>query len=281
MKIYYVTGLFLFFSCTIDAQVVFPLQKGNIWQYSSGNVLDPDMPLEVKIVGDTILTNGKQYSILTGITFGTNLLRQEGSTVYAYDNTDLAEYILLDFVAHENDTLSRHSMGKRVVVAGGKHMFPNTTISYWKFYELMVTGPSGYIFYNWTIQDSIGLTSLTIEPGNSWNLSGAIVNGKLIGTITGAIEETQNIPLKPYLKQNYPNPFNPTTKIEFILPIASFTTLKIFDVLGREVITLLADKLQAGQYSQEWNASNYSSGVYLYTLQSDNYKETKKLLLYK
>jgi hypothetical protein len=83
------------------------------------------------------------------------------------------------------------------------------------------------------------------------------------------------------LKQNYPNPFNPSTRIDFVLPIASFTTLKIFDPLGREIVALFAQDLGTGQYSQLWDASNYPSGVYFYRLQSGNFVQTKKLLLQK
>jgi ligand-binding sensor domain-containing protein len=83
------------------------------------------------------------------------------------------------------------------------------------------------------------------------------------------------------LQQNYPNPFNPVTTITYQIPIEGLVTLKIYDILGKELTTLLNEEKQAGKYSIEFNASRLSSGVYLYELRSNEYKSTKKLLLMK
>ena len=83
------------------------------------------------------------------------------------------------------------------------------------------------------------------------------------------------------LMQNYPNPFNPSTTIAFNLPSRSFVSLKVFDVLGREVSTIVSQELQAGSYRREWNAANMTSGVYFYRIQAGTFAETKKLLLLK
>ena len=69
------------------------------------------------------------------------------------------------------------------------------------------------------------------------------------------------------LYQNYPNPFNPSTTIEYLLPVESNVTLKIYDILGAEVDVLVKEKLSAGFHKSEWQASNYSSGMYIYQLQ--------------
>lgn len=81
------------------------------------------------------------------------------------------------------------------------------------------------------------------------------------------------------LDQNYPNPFNPKTMIRYQLPVRGFVTLKIFDVLGREVATLVNEWKDAGRYSVEWNGENSSSGVYIYRLQAGSFYETKKMIL--
>ena len=86
------------------------------------------------------------------------------------------------------------------------------------------------------------------------------------------------------LYQNYPNPFNPSTTIEFDLPKATHVSLKIYNILGEEVITLVSDKLSAGSYSYEWDASRsagMTSGVYLYRLQAGDYVVTRKMILMK
>jgi len=81
------------------------------------------------------------------------------------------------------------------------------------------------------------------------------------------------------LYQNYPNPFNPTTAIKFYLPQSGQVTLKMFNILGEEVATLVSDRLSAGSYSYKWDASNLASGVYLYRLQAGDYVETRKMVL--
>jgi len=83
------------------------------------------------------------------------------------------------------------------------------------------------------------------------------------------------------LEQNYPNPFNPSTKISWQSPTGSWQTLKIYDVLGNKVATLVDEYKPAGNYQIEWDAKNYASGVYFYRLNAGPYVETKKLILLK
>ncbi len=94
------------------------------------------------------------------------------------------------------------------------------------------------------------------------------------------VVEQENIePTQFVLRQNYPNPFNPATIICYHLPRNTFITLKIFDILGREVQTLVSGQQNSGNHSALFNASNLLSGVYFYRLQADTYSETKKLIL--
>jgi hypothetical protein len=83
------------------------------------------------------------------------------------------------------------------------------------------------------------------------------------------------------LKQNYPNPFNPSTKIAFSIPKNGFTSLKIYDMVGREVATLLSKDLQSGKYEVDFNGSKLASGVYFYKLMSNDFVEVKKMMLVK
>ena len=89
------------------------------------------------------------------------------------------------------------------------------------------------------------------------------------------------IPSQFELEQNYPNPFNPSTTIKYIIPQQSYVTVKIFDMLGREVSALVNQVKEPGSYFVEWNASQMTSGVYFYTLQAGGFKQTRKLLLIK
>ena len=90
-----------------------------------------------------------------------------------------------------------------------------------------------------------------------------------------------SIPKEYALAQNYPNPFNPSTIINWEMPQAGLVTLKIYDVLGREIVTLINEELNAGNHEATFNASGISSGIYFYQLKANNYIQTKKMILMK
>lgn len=102
-------------------------------------------------------------------------------------------------------------------------------------------------------------------------------NSKLVQNQTAY----NTIPDKYSLSQNYPNPFNPTTNIEYSIPKNSNVTLRIYDMLGKEVATLVNKQQDAGTYITTWNASDYGSGVYFYRLTAGSFVQTKKLSLTK
>ena len=93
--------------------------------------------------------------------------------------------------------------------------------------------------------------------------------------------KTGIIPSVYSLSQNYPNPFNPITKIDFSIPKNGFVVLKIYDVLGREIKTLVNENKTAGYYTIDFNASEFSSGVYFYRLESNGYVNVKRMMLIK
>jgi hypothetical protein len=88
-----------------------------------------------------------------------------------------------------------------------------------------------------------------------------------------------NIPLIYALYQNYPNPFNPSTTMSFFLPSRQFISLKVFDVLGKEVAIIISEELSAGNHTKQWNADRMPSGVYFYRLCVGSFVETRKLIL--
>jgi Secretion system C-terminal sorting domain len=116
------------------------------------------------------------------------------------------------------------------------------------------------------------------------NLQGIFTATKISGSgITVSVKEVTSaiVPETFSLFQNYPNPFNPVTTISFNLPTKSFVSLKVFDILGRKVATIVSEEISAGVFSRQWNASALSSGVYFYSLQAGSFTETKKLVLLK
>ncbi|MGB5895882.1 MAG: T9SS type A sorting domain-containing protein, partial [Ignavibacteriaceae bacterium] len=95
------------------------------------------------------------------------------------------------------------------------------------------------------------------------------------------IIEVEFVPTEFTLYQNYPNPFNPATKIKYSIPKESEVTVKVFDILGAEVITLLNEEKEAGVYEVDFNAQRLASGVYFYRLQAGSFIEAKKMVLMK
>jgi len=100
-------------------------------------------------------------------------------------------------------------------------------------------------------------------------------------SITKVNSQTNLLPTQYSLSQNYPNPFNPSAKISYQLPKSSFVTLKVYDIIGREVSLLVNEKQNAGTYEVTFDASHLASGVYFYRIQVGPYINTKKLLLLK
>lgn len=125
------------------------------------------------------------------------------------------------------------------------------------------------------------------ETTDSIYLVGIYRNGEFLGdTVITYINDDENtVPDKFILSQNYPNPFNPSTKISWQSPVSGWQTLKVYDVLGNEVATLVNEYRSAGNYEIEFNSAasikHPASGIYFYRLQAGDYLETKKMILLK
>jgi len=121
-----------------------------------------------------------------------------------------------------------------------------------------------------------------VYKGTSANNSAEVQNVIKTGvTTTGIIGINSEIPQKFELSQNYPNPFNPTTNIKFALPKSGTTTMKIYDIMGREVMTMFSGFMNAGYYNADLDASKLASGIYFYKLESGDFKEVKKMTVIK
>ena len=103
----------------------------------------------------------------------------------------------------------------------------------------------------------------------------------LLNLNTTGIKSVNTIPKNYYLEQNYPNPFNPETAISYELPTLSFVTLKIYDLLGKEVATLVNEEKPAGTYKVNFDASGLPSGIYFYRISAGSFHQTKKMVLLK
>lgn len=140
---------------------------------------------------------------------------------------------------------------------------------------------------NWTV------VLTTSEFRRFWSVYFSDLNTGYISSDTGRVYKTTTggviginpvsteVPEKYSLSQNYPNPFNPTTNIKFSLPKAAFVRLAVYDMLGREVESLVSQQLNPGTYRVDWNAAKFSSGIYMYKLTTDDFSLVKKMSLIK
>lgn len=118
-------------------------------------------------------------------------------------------------------------------------------------------------------------------PGDGFYFDNFRVINYTDGPGVGISQNGNEIPIRFALYQNYPNPFNPFTRINFDIPKSVFVNLKLYDMLGREVKTLVSQNLNAGKYFSELDAADISAGVYFYRIKAGNFTDTKKLVLVK
>jgi hypothetical protein len=114
------------------------------------------------------------------------------------------------------------------------------------------------------------------NPTRKWGSTSTVIN------VTGIDEDLVGLRPQTFaLYANYPNPFNPTTKIRYAISQTAFTSLKVYSILGEEVSTLINEEKTPGVYEVNFDATNLTSGTYLYKLQAGNYTETKKMVFLK
>ncbi|HEY5535593.1 MAG TPA: T9SS type A sorting domain-containing protein [Ignavibacteria bacterium] len=273
----------------------FPLSVGNVYKYNYSSSAGLNYYYKVRIIKDTVI-NSKKYFITSGSFpgFGGSLIRVDSATgnLYKRFNSGYCSYspyeILIDSLkAHKNDTAY-------VCDSGVKHICVDTNIA--NVLNMSVRKKAferynfeGFVTYSYGY--GIGIFGTfefsSFGSGGDW-LVGAYINGVLYGDtlLTGIEKLNELIPEKYSLYQNYPNPFNPTTTIRFEVPLSKgglkgVVSLKIFDILGKEVATLVNEQLTPGTYEDDWNASQFPSGIYFYKLTAGNFSETKKLILLK
>ena len=213
-----------------------------------------------------------QYTNQNGVhsRYETQLInRDSGNIIYTFENADYVSNInqfVFDFLYHNYtyvDSVLKYDSIARAT-AGSYNS------NYYQIYWQLAGNFTTMLFNN----ASHFIADLTYT---SWVNAGSPVSVTPIETL---------LPEKYYLEQNYPNPFNPATKIKFEIPRdtrseAKDVKLVIFDVMGKEIFTLVNEQLQPGSYEVEWNAANYPSGTYFYKLSSDAFSDTKWMFLIK
>jgi len=176
------------------------------------------------------------------------------------------------------DSLTNLPLKAKVTISGfdldSSEVYSDSTFG--KYYRMLIAGT-----YNLTFS-APGYYSKTVQNVASINDQATVVNVLLRPNLTGIAEEPV-IPVSFKLYQNFPNPFNPVTKIRFDISgtSAAKTFLYVYDILGREVATIVNEKLQPGTYEATFDGSNLNSGIYFYQMMSGDFKQTRKFILLK
>ena len=275
------------FAATDLNGVYYSTNNGINWTQSS---LNNQNILSVAVNGNNVYAgiynpaNGVYLSTNNGTTFTQTSLNNQwvkslalsGNTVYAGTQTNGV------FVSRNNGSVwTQTVLNNRSVLAlekNGVNVFAGTLSN-----GVYISGDTGA---TWTQRNeglgNISVWSLCIL--NNYLYAGTTGNGvfrRPLSEITGLQNTGTEIPSEFSLAQNYPNPFNPNTIIRFHLSVVGNVSLKVYDVMGRELQTLVNERLKPGTYETTFDGSDYPSGVYFYKLSVGDFTETKRMLLIK
>ena len=179
-----------------------------------------------------------------------------------------------DLTQQQVDTILSHFGGDMVVI--GHTIFDDITLLY-NEKVICIDLDHEYNFTNGYMR------ALFYEDGNLYNFytNGTTQTYTLLRTVSEIEEETELLPNKFLLNQNYPNPFNPSTIIKYEIPERSFVTLRVYDVLGKEITTLVNEETPGGTYQVDFDTYDLTSGIYFYQLQAGSFVGTRKMVLLK
>jgi len=262
----------------VDWSEYYPLHVGDFWKYEGYEGVF-EITTTNKVISDTLMPDNKIYRVIEhqklggpypsrGIVFE-RVESDNNENVMSWHKLDSTTVRKIKFSSCLGDTFSSEFSGASYVFDNKSYdeihysLYPNLTNDSYNFsHGLGLTSVTGEFYYN--------------------NLVGAVINGKVYGdtTITSIYDKPGTFKVFE-LYQNYPNPFNPTTIIKYSLNETNFVSLKIFDLLGREVISLVEQEQHSGIYSVNFNANYLASGIYIYTLKFGCQVTSKKLILIK
>jgi hypothetical protein len=234
-------------------------------------------------------TNNVGYHPYIGVNDVLSTLSRPNIGVSANGNVLFAVFMVpSDFVGGITDTTTFGDIWMTVSANNGLNweapakINPVNPVKDWRYISISPTSDnSGNTYY----------ANMVCLKGN---MPGSYVNGTGNGeslepyvfirsTITGVgiSQVSTEVPSNFSLSQNYPNPFNPTTNIKFAVSKSGFVTLKVYDMLGKEVAVLVNNNMTSGTYEYQFDASKLTSGIYFYNLKTDGFSETKKMMLIK
>lgn len=280
--------LFFMWYLIVPAQFVAPLKLGNSWIHEYSSYYQKQTIIDTNVVIDSLT----YYRIKIQSTFA-----MEGYSEYVRLNTD-SFYVWRQCPQPGN--CYEEPYYKQNVMLGEHWVHPedsNSSVTVINVFPsdvfgqevqvkvLKYIGAGGLTEIDRFWAEEYGeLTSVDFDGEVLSSLNGCIIDGIAYGDTSFYVVSVQdeNALIEDYnLYQNYPNPFNPTTTISFSTPRAGLVSLKVFDILGKEVATLVNERKIAGSYSVDFDASDLPSGIYVYKLTSGKFSDAKKLILLK
>jgi hypothetical protein len=277
---------------TVDTTDYFPLMVGNRYTYYQSLPCPPDTvrsrygPWGGNLVRDTTFINGRKYfiTVVAGLELGSDTVRVDSCGNMLIRRRGI-EQTFYKFHAAVGDTWAYQiQVGGREYryIATMKSRADTVRVHAGTFPNCLrigfdVPGSIDDEFDDW-LAPNFGLVfRCRWEPLEVYE---AIVNGTHYPIIS-SVQEDRNPITSFALHQNHPNPFNPSTTISFDLPTQSVVTLKIFNVLGQEVATLVDGKVDAGRHQEQWDAGRLASGVYFCRMSAGDYTAIRKLMMVK
>ena len=252
------------------------------WYNNVGNQTGLDSP------GVSIVLNNKQYNsgtrTITGSIAVTSLKQLTGSFyinfVLTEDNLVYPQnyYASCGVAGYHNDYVHDHVV--KAMINGDLGTLLSTTDDWSP--GTTVNVPLNYTLPVDVVPQNCKVNIFVYQESGSLN-SSSYVQQAMTESVTGltGISNLNEVPEIYSLEQNYPNPFNPTTNISFSIPNDGNTSLKFYNNMGQEIATYVEGFLKAGTYKAEFDGSKLASGVYYYTLKTDNFTQTKKMILIK
>ncbi len=296
--------VFIFATLTISqaySQEVVPLAVGNKWIFNTTKITWQDSTNHLKeyeVLKDTIFTsiqygtvNCYKVRVSDNSTVHDEYWSADSNKFYIYNPqyfVDIQE-VKYDAIIHNDTTWHGGPMNYYVTVKLFDLDFLNIqnraaqeTIIDWPIHG-DVWKISYVTAYNFGIAEiHFSHTDWDQRDTVLEKIRGAIINGIIYGdtAVTSAVDQIKSINSFK-LSQNYPNPFNPKTKISYSIPQTNFVIIKVYDLIGKEIATLVNEQKTIGNYEVEFDGSNLSSGIYFYKMQAGDFTDTKKLVLIK
>ncbi|MDP4116598.1 MAG: T9SS type A sorting domain-containing protein, partial [Bacteroidota bacterium] len=257
----------------------YPLEIGNFWKYSESWNSGMTYNEVVEVLSDSLLSDGHLYKTVRST--------QNGPSPYPSYRWQRIDDLGNVFEWYGNNDIPKLKYHLSACVAD-TFVIPNRD-GFWSidktFLEnapTLIVESQSIVYAKLYYSKGRGLFIYAYEGGIVGNLIGSIINGIHWGdTSPLGVEDGVNKLITYSISQNYPNPFNPATTISYQLPKNGQVTIKVYDMLGREVRTLVNENKPAGNYNVSFDAGSLSSGVYIYRIVAGDYTAAKKMTLIK